>query len=285
MSDKINSSFLSLGVRYMLVATLFFTLMQTFVKELSDYHVFEVVFFRSSITAFFCMLYLRQKRISMIGKRQKFLILRSVFGLISMILFFVTIQRMPLGASVSLKYLSPMFTAIFAVMFLKEKIRPIKWLFFMAALGGVFLLKGFDTRIDTVTLLLGVTGAMFGGLVYVLIRRIGQSEHPMVIVNYFMLLAAVSTGIAMIPFWQTPNWRDLAMFLSIGTLGYFAQVYMTKSFQAELASKVAQIKYMELIYSLIIGFVWFGESYTLLGFLGILMILGSMLMNVMADKR
>ena len=103
-----------------------------------------------------------------------------------MTLFFITVQRMPFGASVSLKYLSPIFTAIFAVLLLKEKVEPIQWLFFATALGGVFLLKGFDTRIDFISLILGIIGAIFGGLVYVVIRKIGTTEHPLVIVNYFM---------------------------------------------------------------------------------------------------
>jgi len=44
--------------------------------------------------------------------------------------FFYTVQLMPFGASVSLKYLSPVFAAIFAIFLLKEKIKHLQWLFF-----------------------------------------------------------------------------------------------------------------------------------------------------------
>lgn len=272
------------GIRSMLVATLGFTLMQVFIKELGHFHVFEIVFFRSAVTALFCIVYLRRKGVSLIGNQQKWLVLRAICGIISMTLFFVTIQRIPLGASVSLKYLSPIFAAIFAVLFINEKIKPVQWIYFLCALLGVFLLKGFDTRIDTLSLIMGVVGAIFVGLVFVLIRRIGDSEHSMVIVNYFMFSAAVLSGIAMVPFWQNPAGHEWLLLIGMGVAGYFGQVYMTKAFQLEAASRVAPVKYMGLVYSLIIGLFWFGESYTLLSLVGILLIVGSMFMNLLVKE-
>ena len=269
----------------MLVATLGFTVMQVFVKELSNFHVFQIVFFRSSITALLCIAYLRSKKISLVGNQQKFLFLRALCGIISMTLFFITVQRIPLGASVSLKYLSPIFTAIFAVIIIKERVKSIQWLFFVLALLGVFLLKGYDTRIDNLSFIMGILGALFGGLVYIIIRKIGSTEHSMVIVNYFMLSAAVLSGFAMIPYWQQPSFHEWLMLIGMGTVGYFGQIYMTKSFQIEAASRVAPVKYMELIYSLIIGLIWFGETYELLSLLGIVLILLGMIFNLMVKKQ
>ena len=180
----------------------------------------------------------------------------------------------------TLKYLSPIFTAVFAVIFLREKVYPLQAVFFLTALLGVFLLKGFDLRIDTLSLILGIIGAVFGGLVYVIIRRIGGSEHPMVIINYFMFTATVLSGIAMLPFWKTPVGVEVPMLIGIGVLGYFGQVFLTKAFQMELASRIAPIKYMEVVYALLIGWIWFGESYRFWGLLGILLIIASMLLNL-----
>ena len=141
-------------------------------------------------------------------------------------------------------------------------------------------MKGFDTRIDLLNLFYGVLGAGFAGLSYITIRKIGKSEHPIVIVNYFMLSAGILAGLVMISFWQTPTLKELILLLATGIIGFYAQLYMTKSFQLEAASKVVQFAYIELVYSLIFGLVFFGEGYSLLAFLGILIILISMMMNV-----
>ncbi|MEM8486402.1 MAG: DMT family transporter [Bacteroidota bacterium] len=273
------------GVRMMLLAALIFAVMQAFVKRVEDLHVLEIVFFRSIVTAAMCIAYLKAHGIPMLGKQRPLLVLRAVVGVISMTLFFYTIQRMPLGASVSLKYLSPVFAAVFAYPVLKERIRPIQWLFIAGAFAGVLLLRGFDARIDSFNLMLGLIGAVFGGLVYVLIRKIGKAEHPMVIINYFMVLSTVVTGIGMIPFWEMPAARDFTYLIVVGVLGYFGQVYMTKALQLELASRVTPVKYMEVIYSLIIGLIWFGEVYSLLSLTGILLIVISMLSNLIVKQR
>ncbi len=279
-----KSAFITPGVLLMFIATLAFAGMHSLIKYLSEFHVFEIIFFRSSITALFCTTYLLHHRIPFWGNNKQILVLRAFIGVVGMSLFFVTLQRMPMGASVSLKYLSPLFTVVFAVLLIGEKVRKIQWLAVLIALVGVLLLKGFDSRIDTLNLILGVTGALFGGLVYVIIRKIGHSEHPMVIINYFMLLAAFLSGIAMFPYWTNPSPMEWLLLIGIGVLGYSGQVYMTKSLQMEAASRVAPIKYLEVIYSLIIGLIWFGEGYTFLGFLGILLILAGMVVNLMFKK-
>ena len=274
---------LSPGVRYMLLAAMGFAVMHAIIKSLASFHVLQVIFFRSIITALLCTIFLRKQRVALVGNNPRFLLLRAGVGVVSMTSFFTTLHRIPMGASVSLKYLSPVFAAIFAVLFLRERVPRYKWLFFGLAVIGVMLLKGYDARIDTFSLILGLTGAVTAGFVYVIIRRIGQTEHPLVIINYFMMLAAVLSGLAMIPFWQTPVLYQLLPLLAMGTIGYFAQVFMTKALQIEQASKVAPIKYMQLIFSLIIGFVWFGETYTVLSMVGILLIL-SLVVPSMLNK-
>jgi drug/metabolite transporter (DMT)-like permease len=184
----------------MLIAALGFSLMQGLIKFVTHIHVFQIVFFRSLITAVISTITLRKLNVPLIGNNQKILFLRSIVGLISMTLFFLTIQRIPYGASVTLRYLSPFFTFLLAVWLLKEKVKPIQWLFLLAALAGVVLLKGFDARIDNLSMLLAVLGSFFAGCVYILIRKIGKTEHPLVIVNYFMSTATVISGIAMIFF-------------------------------------------------------------------------------------
>lgn len=276
---------ISPGIRYIILAALWFAGMHALVKTLENFNVFEIVFFRSGVTALFCLILIYRQRIPIWGNQRKLLLLRSFLGIITMTLFFVTLQRMPMGASVSLKYLSPIFTAIFAVILLKEKVKWIQWVLFFTAFSGVFLLKGFDARIDTLSFVLGLTGSVAAGLVYVTIRRIGSADHPLVIINYFMLSAAILSGLAMIPFWVTPSLNELGLLLLMGSFGYLGQIYLTKAFQAEDASVVAPFRYLEVVYSLLIGLIWFGESYTLLSFIGIVLIVGSMLVNVFLKSR
>lgn len=277
--------FFSPGVRYVLLAAFGFTFMQALVKELDHIHTFELIFFRASITSLLCIIYLSKQKVSLFGNNKKLLLLRAFFGLIAITSFFITIERIPFGASVSLKYLSPIFTAIFAMLILKEKVRPIQWLFFLMAFLGVVLMKGFDTRIDLISLLLGISGALFSGLVYITIRKIGSREHSLVIVNYFMFFTAAIIGLLAIPHWTAPSSSDWPLLILIGVSGFFAQLFMTKAFQIELASKIVPVRYIEVVYALLVGLIWFGESYNLWTLLGIVLVVSGMVLNVLFKPK
>lgn len=269
-----------IGVRLMFLATICFTIMQTLVKHLAPIHTLEIAFFRSAITSLCCFAYLLYFRLPIIGNNQKILIIRALLGIISMTSFFFTLQWMPFGASVSLKYLSPVFAAIVAFFILKEKIKPIQWGFLGMALVGVFLLKGFDSRISYWGLGIGLLGAISGGLIYPLIRHIGNKEHPIVIINYFMFIAAIVIGILMLSHWEYPTSEQWPLLIIMGLAGFFAQFFMTKAFQLGEVNLIAPLKYLEVVYALLIGLIWYSESYAFLSFLGIVLILVGMLLNL-----
>lgn len=244
----------------------------------------QIIFFRSFVTAIFSTGVLVSSGHSLIGNNHCLLFLRSFFGIVGMTLFFYTIQTIPFGASVSLKYLSPFFAIILAIIFLKEKIRPGQWLFLVLAIVGVFLIKGFDSRIDGLSFTIALIGAFFGGCVYVTIRKIGGTEHPMVIINYYMLSTSLLSGIALLFYWETPDLMEFFLLILIGTIGFFGQKYMTTALQLEETNLVAPFKYSELIYAFLIGYIFFQETYDVLSLLGAFLLVASCLGNLIVKQ-
>jgi drug/metabolite transporter (DMT)-like permease len=271
------------GVKYMLISTLCFTFMQGLIKYLPQDRIptIEQTFFRSVITAVFCIFFMVKNRISFRVKNPKMIVTRSLLGSISMFAFFYILPRMPLGSSVTIKYLSPVFTALFAVVLLKEAIKPLQWLYILMAFMGVVLLKGFDNRIALVDLGIGLISAVTAGLLYIILRKMGDDDPPIVVVFYFMAIACFISAVFMMPYWVTPDLNDSLVFLGVGYSGYVAQIYMTKAFQQkEDANYLAQFKYLEAVFAIITGFLWFGETYTFMSFLGIVLIFMSLILTV-----
>ena len=268
------------AIKYMIISALAFTIMNVIVKYLSNVSAFQIVFFRSASSLVFTFGFLIKHKIPILGNNKKLLILRGLVGVISMTLFFMSIKYLPIGTAVTLRYISPIFAAIFAVIILKELIKPIQWLFFIIAFAGVVLLKGLDDQISSYGLFLALVAAFFSGLVYIIINRIGKSEHPVVVVNYFMVIATLVGGILSINNWVNPISIDWLLLFSLGVVGYFGQLYMTKAFQAASTNQVAPLKYIEVVFSVILGLIWFDEIYTLWSLLGILMIITGLILNV-----
>jgi drug/metabolite transporter (DMT)-like permease len=269
------------GMQYMFVSTLCFSAMQTLVRLMPQFSGFEHVFFRSLIGWLICAGVLRAQGLSLIGKNSRLLLYRGLIGSVSMVSFFYILPRIPFGSSVTLKYLSPIFTAVFAVVLLREVIRPVQWLFFGISFGGVLLLKGFDPRIGLLDLGIGLLSSVAGGLLVIVIKKIGDDDHPLVILHYFMAMSTLAGGLAMIPVWHTPGLTDLAGFLLIGVVGFFAQNFFTKSIQASAqVSSLANMRYLEAAYALLIGYALFGETYTPVSFLGIVLIFAGLLLSL-----
>lgn len=269
----------------MLLSTSAFTVMNTMVKYLDAIPTFEIVFFRSLGTSILCFFILTRAGIPILGNKRKLLLARGINGVISMVLFFAVVKLIPFGSSVSLRYVAPIFAATLAVIFLRERISLLQWTCFLVAFVGVLLLKGVDSRVSILGLSLILLSAFFSGIVYILIRQIGQQDHPLVIVNYFMFIGAVTGGVISLFQWQQPNTIEWIVLLSLGLLGFVGQLYMTKAYQIAAIATVAPMKYLEAVFALVVGFYWFGEGYTILALSGVALIIGGMLLNIFASIK
>nr|WP_299252920.1 DMT family transporter [uncultured Lacinutrix sp.] len=268
----------------MVISAVAFTFLNVLVKSLHNFSVYQIVFFRSIGSLFFTLPFLLKNKISLKGNQKGLLVLRSVFGLASMMLFFFSLKYIAMGTAVSLRYIAPVFAALFAVFFLKEKIKLIQWLFFALAFSGVLVLKGLDNELQIEGVVFALISAVFAGLVYITIRKIGNQDHPVVVVNYFMIISALIGGALSINNWINPTGIQWLTFLSLGAFGYFAQLYMTKAMQLGETNQIAPLKYLEVIFTMVIGSLWFSEDYTLWSVLGIGLIVSGLVLNIVTKQ-
>lgn len=268
------------GVRYMLMAGFLFAIMNVFVKLLPHLPAVEIAFFRSIGALVLSFTMLRMHHISLPGNNIKALMLRGFFGSSSLILYFITLQHMPLASAVTIQFLSPIFTTILGIFLVKEPVKPLQWAFFALAFVGVLIIQGFDARVSWFYLMLGIGSAVFSGLAYNTIRMLKSSEHPLVIVFYFPLVALPITGLLMLSNFVWPTGWDWITLLVIGVLTQFAQYFMTRAYQSDELSKVASVKYVGVIYALLFGYLIFGEVFTMQVHLGIVLVLIGVLLNV-----
>ena len=269
----------------MILSAFAFALMDGVVKYLDHVSSYQLVFFRAVVSLILCLTYLQVKQIPMLGTRRTLLLLRGIVGTISMTLFFLAVKHIPLGSAVTLRYLSPIFAAVLALIFLGERIRKIQWIFFLMAFSGAAMLKGFDFRITTIGFSLILGSAIFSGMVYAIIKKIGGTEHPLVIVNYFMFVATVSGFCMALPSWQNPVGFDWILLSSLGLFGFFGQLFMTMAIQSDLLTRVIPFKYAEALLAVIIGLIWFGEGFGTMAVVGMILILAGMILNALFSKK
>ena len=268
----------------MLIAAFAFAWMNLMAKYLQDFHPMQVVFFRAFGTFIFIFPYMIRKKIPIIGKNYRWLTVRGILSFVSLGLFFTVVQRIPLGSAVALRYTAPIFSVILAYFFLKERVRFWQWISLIIAIVGAFIMKGLDLRIDSYSFIMIMLSALFVGAVFVIVRYLGSKEHHLTIINYFMVFSIVGS-LFFINQWRLPIGVEWVWISLIGTLGLVGQVFFTKSFQMAETSLVAPIKYMELVYALLFGFLLFGETYGVWPIFGMILVVFGMLLNIAAKRN
>ncbi len=275
------------GVRMMIWAGLTFAMMNVAVKLLPSIPSSEIVFFRAMVSLILSAYFVRRKRIPFFGSNKKVLLLRGFFGTTALMLFFYTIHVLPLASAMVIHYLSPIFTALIAHFFLKERLRFSQVFFFIVSFAGIVIMKGFDERLDWLDVAAGVGAALLSGAAYNCIRKLKFSEDSQVIILYFPMVAfPITLAYTLLgPGWITPNMQELGLLILIGVLTQIAQYFLTRAYQSEMANKVAAVSNLGVIYALAIGYFLFSETYSKLTIVGMLMVVAGVIFNVMFKSK
>ncbi|NNF34445.1 MAG: DMT family transporter [Saprospiraceae bacterium] len=259
--------------------------MNILIKYLQHLPALELVFFRSFGALIFGLIWINRVGVPIKGNNQKILILRGIVGVTSMALYFRAIQLMPVGSAISLRYLAPFFAAGLAIVILGERMKGIQWFYFVLAFAGILLLKGFDPRITMTGLIIILISALFSGMVFVIIRKIGHSEHPAVVVNYFMTVASIVGGVGCLFQWVTPEGKEWLIVGSVGIVGFAAQYLMTRGFQYAETNLIVPFKYSEVVFTVIAGWLLLGEYQTWQALVGIAIIIFALVGNFLTRNE
>ena len=286
----------------MLFASLCFAVMGGFAKELSEHlDSLEVVFFRNVFGVFLIALSLYKSPLKkQIGGKPILLFFRGFMGFCALLAFFYNIAHITLAEAMTYSKTAPIFTAIFAFLFLKEKIGIFGWIgIFLGFLGMIFIMQptgigGFD-KYD----ILGLFSAIGAALAYTSIRELRKYYDTRVIVLSFMVIGTIGPIILMIVSnFFTISWLDFMFgkfimpskelwiyIIAMGLFATLAQTYMTKAYMITNAGIVGAISYFNIPFSILVG-LYLGDKFLdILSIVGIVLIIFSGILVSMKGKK
>jgi len=274
--DKSN-----MGILMMILASICFTLMAVMVKYLGHLPLTEIIFFRNLPIMLIVPLMLKNRKISFWGNNKPLLILRSLFSGSVMVAYFYSITAMNLTDAITIKQLSPFFIILLASILLGEKISfKLVTIFILAFLGAVLVVKpGF--RSDIYPAIIGLLAAILTAGSHVGARRLGSTDHPLVIVNYFgYIIGFAALGILL---WQgnfcVPDTLNLFILILLGLAGLGGQIALTKAYQMAPTNMVSLYLYSQIIFGALLGVLLFKEIPDLLSIIGASLIIISGYLN------
>ena len=269
----------------MLIATLLFSVMQLWVKQLNHIPFYELIFFRALISLVLCSITIKTQKGSFVGNRIDLLIGRGIFGMASLTCFFYALQHMPLGSLIVIVNIKPFLVLLWASLFLKEKTWSFQWLLFGLCFIGIIWLKGVDQRIDQLALIATVGAAFFASIAHTFVRKLKDSDQPTIILFYFTLVTVPIVAPFTIFNWIMPVGIDWIYCLGIGLITHFAQLCLTAAYQKEEVAIVSNMYYLGIVFAFTFGFLFFEETYSLEQVSAVGLIVIGMILNIFFTRR
>ena len=285
------------GIFYMLLASLSFAFMGGFAKVLSQsLPPLEVTFFRNIFGVFFVLISLWKYPLQQTGGKPWLLLFRGTIGFLALLAYFYDFAHIPLANAVTYNKTSPIFVAIFAWIFLGEKLPRSAWLAIGVGFVGIVLIAQPDGLTFGKYDLLGIFSGIGAGLAYTSIRELRRYYDTRAIVLSFMGVGTLGPVILMmIGEYVHPPQFDflLAQFvmptgklwfyaLAVGSFATVSQLLMTKAYELTKAGIVGTISYSNIVFALLIG-LFLGDPFpNLWTALGMVLVIGSGLMVAQA---
>ncbi|MDB5413467.1 MAG: EamA/RhaT family transporter [Rubritepida sp.] len=266
------------GAALMLAATALFTILSALVKLVGDrIPFFEVMFFRSLLAMpVVLMIVLRMgdgARLATQRFRQH--VSRALTGVAAMSSSFYALTVLPLAEQTALTFTTPLFVTLLAIPLLGERVGIHRFGAVVLGFFGVVVIAvgkgGFQGEVDPWILFgmgVAVMNGVFSAATTLLVRSLSATERSTTIVLWQSLLMTGFTALALPFVWVTPSWEELAILLAIGVIGGFAQVMLTEAYASAQVSSLGAYSYTGILWAVLLGWFFFGETPGLATFLG-----------------
>ncbi|CAG9931671.1 DMT family transporter [Candidatus Nitrotoga arctica] len=279
-----------MGALWMLVAGFFFGCMGVFVKLGAEYfsHI-ELVFYRASLGLLMIYAVIRQQGLSLSTPYLKQHLWRGISGTIALMLYFYCITVLPLATAVTLNYTAPLYFSILTMLAFKEHFRPaLSSAILLGFCGVILLLQPTLAQDQLIPGLIGLISGFLAGIAYLNVKQLGlRGEPEWRVVFYFSLIAAISSGGGMLLGTIHPiTTPGLFILLGLGSTATLAQLAMTRAYRTGKMLVAGSLSYSTVIFASIFGMVLWGEALSLMGWIGMgLIIAGGVLSLKLAPKH
>ena len=250
-----------LGFLYMFLSVCAFSIMDLIVKWSDNYPLGQVIFFRGffGIVLYYFVIPKERIRDFYFTKRPLLHFSRCFFGLAALLSIFTALRNLPLATVVSISFAAPIFTTIFSIFFLSEKVGYFRWLAVFIGFIGILIISEPGLSSLNVYYIFPVIFVLGMSYVAISIRQLSSTE-PVWLISLFFSAAITIAGLLTLPFgWIMPSFYDLTLLSMIGFFGGVANLWLSQSYKLSEVSLVTPLKYLALVFAIVFGYLIWGE--------------------------
>jgi drug/metabolite transporter (DMT)-like permease len=261
------------GILFMCGAGLLFPVMSGFAKFLGQdgFNSLQVSWARAfGHIVFMLVFFMPRFGLAMLRTRRPGTQLgRSAMLFTSNAASFLSITFIPLGKAASITMMAPFFVLPLAWATLGERSTRGRVVATLFAFAGVLLVIRPGTELFHWASLLSLLSAVCYAVYQVLTRLISGIDSPETSTFYSSLVGGFGMFLVLPFVWRTPETvRDILFFCSLGVIGAVGHYFVTRALTYAPANIVAPFQYMQLLGSVVVGYLFFGDFPDVLGWVG-----------------
>jgi len=205
----------------------------------------------------------------------KIQIARSSCALISMMIFFISSNYLPLITLYSIVFVFPLALTIGANLFLGEEVGWRRYTAIIVGFIGVLIsINPFSMAFNKL-IILSFLSPIFAALGWLIVKKYGQKESIFSFMIYGKLFLIFITGSVLIFYFKSESSFDLLLNIISGLLRGIG-ILLTFIAASKLPSYLfAPTQYVQIIIGAIIGYLYFGDLPTINNYIGNLIIIGA----------
>lgn len=255
--------------------------------ELPAIQIVFLRFFFGVLTLLPLMIYLTARGKNQFSTTRPLLhIIRGALLFVGITLWCYGLNIVPLAMATTLNFTIPMFTLVLAILFLKEEASVVRWVATIAGFFGVFVLMDpTGESFEVSSLILLVSAFLFASL-DILNKKFVIKETMSSMLFYSALVTMLLSAPFAIYSWHPVMLADLGELLILGIGGNLILYLLLKAFSLVDASALTPFRYLELVFSTVVGYYYFGEvldSYFWIG--ATIIVLSSFLVVYLESKQ
>ena len=270
---------LLLGVLFICLSGVTSPLMNGFAKLLGEsYSSLQVSWARAfghvvfMLIAFVPRFGLRMLRTRRLGKH----LVRSACLIISNLAYFFSIGFIPIGKAASINMIGPLLVAALAWPMLRERTTPGRVIAVCVGFLGVLAIIRPGTEVFHWAALVIIFSALMNGFYQIFTREIADTEAAETSAIYSSLVGAFGMLLVLPFIWKTPaSLTHLALFCSLGVLGAISHYFVALALGFAPANIVTPFTYVQMLGSVLVGFVMFGDLPDTMTWLGAAIVVAS----------
>jgi S-adenosylmethionine uptake transporter len=251
------------GAAFALLAFGIYSTHDVVVKFLGGvYSPFQIVFF--STLFFFPIVTIMLMRDATDGNLRPrhpwWSLLRTATAVLSTALVFYAFSVLPLAQTYAIVFAAPLLITVLAIPILGEQVGWHRWMAVLTGLVGVIVVLRPGATDLTAGHLAALGAAVSSAVAAVVVRKIGNEERSAVLLLYPMMANFILMGLALPFVYRAMPAMHLGGTVLMALLGFVGALCVIFAYRTGSAVVVAPMQYSQILWAVVYGYAFFGET-------------------------